>query len=532
MPRDALSFGRAAAAVVAITVGVKVLGFVEKQVLAFYFGVGDQVDAFFVASSVPLALFLLTREIIEPAFLPLFVRHLEAGRRRRAWRLFTAAVVAILGVIGLATAVGWFRAAELAGRLAPGLSESSRQLTASLIEWMILGAPFLALSSLTYITLNGQRRFALPAGGDLVLKATPLLFAWWLVPSLGITALALGVAVGCAGRLLVHGLGLLGEARWWSWPRRESLPDLRRMLILAAPLMLGMAFSQVSELADNYFASQLGDGAIAARTYAKKIIDLPILLLPYALGVVAFPTFASLVQQDEWGRLTQFLGRLLRGLAIVFTFLVVATACLAEPIVAFLLERGAFDIEARRLTAWPLKLYALGLVSFAIEALLVPLYFAFEDTRTPVVLGILGVIVNIALTAWWIGPLGVGGVALALTVSKSLKVLGLAALLVRRWPGWSLAPLLRSSVLLVATGGLTAGAIYTALSMWRTPASGASVVDRGVHLSSLSALGLAVFLTTLSLVRSPERSLMLEALKEIHQASARAMARFPRMFPS
>ena len=98
-PRPSETMGRAVAGVVGVTLCAKLLGFVEKQVVAYYFGVSGVVDAFVVALSVPIAIFLLVRELVEPTFLPLFVRHLDAKRLARSGALFVGVAVGILGLL-------------------------------------------------------------------------------------------------------------------------------------------------------------------------------------------------------------------------------------------------------------------------------------------------------------------------------------------------------------------------------------------------------------------------------------------------
>ena len=329
-------------------------------------------------------------------------------------------------------------------------------------------------------------------------------------------ALAVGLLVGAAGRLGVHLAGLRRELRQLSRPGAANRAELQQLALLMAPLALGVAFSFVSERFDDFFSSQVGEGGVAARNYARRIVELPILLLPYGLSVVAFPHFASLAGRGRRDELFAFLGRTARGLAIAFAFVAAVTFVLAEPLVTLLLERGDFDAASRNLTAWPLQLYALGLVTFAVEAMVVPFYFALKDTVTPVVLGVAGVLVNVALTAALVGPLGVGGVALALTVSKSLKVAALAALLRRKREGFRLGPALGSLLriaLAAAAGGLAATA-FTAT--WGHPGPGASPLIQVAYLAVASAFTAAVFLAGLFAWAPAERSLVMEGLRFVY----------------
>ena len=500
--------GRAVLAIAAITVLSKVLGFVEKQVLAYYFGADLRVDAFIVAHSVPFLFFLLVRELIEPAFLPLFVQNLRAGKEKRGWRLFTLVALVILVVTVAYAGYAWTNADALAAQLAPKFGPEARERCAELIRLMIPAVVLLGLSSLTYITLNGYRRFALPACGDVALKAAPIVVCVLLVERLGVAALGVGFLV-CAGlRLGVHAWGLGGCFRWLRLPDRASRSDVRLLALLTLPLVVGSAFSFVSELADNRFAAEIGEGGVSARAFAKKLKDMPIEVVPYTLSVVLFPFFAMLSAGGERRRLATVFTNSVHGLAILFTPLAVGMFVLAEPIVSLALERGAFDAAARELTAWPLRMYALGMVTFAVECVLVNFFFALRDTLTPIAIGLFGVGINIALCALLIEPLGVGGVALALTVSKSVKIIVLTLLLARKGSFVSWPAIVPAIVRLLFAGAVTALALTVLQARFPLELATASTADKATLLALGGALGGGLFFGVIALIGRRERTLM------------------------
>ena len=509
------SITRATIAVAAIALGAKLLGFFEKQVLAYYFGAGSLVDAWFVAVSVPLFLFLLVRELIEPAFLPVFVKNLREGMPDRAWQLVTALAIAIAALVSVTAVLVLTGGAATVQWLAPGIDAVAVETASELLGWLVPAAVLLALSSLTYITLNGYRRFALPATGDLVFKVGPPLLGLMFVDRLGIAALALGFLLGATGRVLVHLFGLRREVRHAGMLTPGSRADLQILGLLMLPLVLGATTSQISELADNFFASQIGEGGVAARSYAKKIRDLPLEIVPYTLSIVLFPHFAFLAAAGSMARLRAILGASVHGIAILFAALGVVFWFLAEPIVSVALERGAFDDEARRAVAWPLQCYALGMVTFAVEMILVNVFFAVRDTLTPILVGVVGVALNIALCAVLIEPMGVGGVALALTISKSVKLMILVCLLGRRGLTVDWARVLCAVMRL----GLAAMAAALALSPWVSESWG-EIDDMGTSQRSLvlvhgGLLGMAVFFVTLLAVGRRERRLVCGAISMV-----------------
>src|SRR5437763_11389093 len=115
-----MALAKAAFLLIAITCCVKAVSFVEKQFIAYFFGLGDYVDAWFVAVSVPLTLFLVTRELLEPAYLPVFMRRLHGADPRRAWQVFTVAA-GLIAVMSMATAlIVYLTADTIAAALGPG----------------------------------------------------------------------------------------------------------------------------------------------------------------------------------------------------------------------------------------------------------------------------------------------------------------------------------------------------------------------------------------------------------------------------
>jgi murein biosynthesis integral membrane protein MurJ len=500
---------RATLALAAIAVATKLLGFVEKQVLARYFGADESADAFIVAQDLVLVVFLFVRELVEPAFLPLFVEKLADGDKGRAWRLFAVSATGIVTLTAAFCALAWICAEPLVAMLAPGLSLESKATAARLLKIMAPAAVILGLSTLTYVTLNGYRRFALPAMGDLVQKAAPVVIGVALVPRFGIAALAAGVLVGAVGRLLVHAIGLVPLTR--SMPRScpEASADVKRLLFLAAPLLIGVAVAQVSALADNYFASQAGAGGVAARSYARKIVDLPILLVAYPLSVVLFPYLSAAAARGDRRELVSTIGRTTHGLALSFAPIAVCTILLAEPIVSLLFERGSFDAGARRLTSFPLAIYGFGVVPFAIEAILVPFYYSLQDTRTPVVAGIVGVAANVTLCAILFGPLGVGGIALALVISKTMKVVWLASLLSRRGVPVAWRSVAGSAARIGLGAGAAGGLLFALLRIVPAPGPEVGWMEQASFLGMVSLLGAVTFFGVTALMGSAERRMIL-----------------------
>jgi putative peptidoglycan lipid II flippase len=350
------------------------------------------------------------------------------------------------------------------------------------------------LSSITYLSLNAYKRFAAPAVGQLAFKAIILVILVALCPVVGIFGMAIGIVFAAIVRLIVHLVALRKKVAYYrpslAW-RDSEMQQMRKLLL---PLFVGIIFSQLSGIVDNMFASTLDQGSIAGLSYARKIIDLPILAIPYALGIVLFPYFSELALKEDKTELVGLFVKVLRIIILIFVPLAVLTFILRTPIVQLLFQRGQFNAVSVQLTATPLACYAVGMVAFAVEILIMQLYFSMKDTLTPVLIGIACVLVNIALTAILIRFFAHAGIALALTCSKTVKVLVLYHILKGRlrilrrhaWLAFGLKTGL--SALTMAFGVLWISHTFT------ISPEGNIMLRQLVHLSTVTLLGSVLFI--------------------------------------
>jgi len=487
--------------VTGITLVVKVLGFVEKLVLAYAFGTGIEVDAYLVAYSIPFSAFIVLREVIEPAFLPTFLRTQRLSARD-GWRLFSIVGAWLPLLLGAATVAGVLVAAPLISLTAPGFAGQQRDLAVQLTRLVMPALLLLGLSTLTTAALHAQKRFALPALGEASYRAGPLVL--FLVFG-GVPGLALGVILGALGKLLLETSGLrkhLGDVR----PTLDlAFGPLRTVGRLAAPLLVALSLSLfVGPLVENAFASKVGVGGVAALAYARKIAETLTTILPYTLGLVLLPFSAEMAARRDERALARTLSGAVRALTLIFLPVAVGLVVLREPFVQLLFERGAFTAASTQLTAGPLLFYALALLPFALEVIVVQFFFARQDTLTPVLADVVAFVLNVALIPPLMRAFGLGGIALATTVAKTLKVLALLLLFERRVPAFRLASLLPFAGQMVLAS-LATGAVL--LALWpfsREWGAGQGLVVQAAHLAAAGVLAAGTFVAVAYLLRVEE----------------------------
>lgn len=458
-PILASSFG-----ILIITLCAKLFGYVEKVVLAYYWGTNYQVDSYLLIFNIIFSIFLLSKEIIEPGYLNVFLNHKTLNEDTQAWGLFNYLFRLIIIVTVILSLIGIFFPKEVVGIFAPGFSGDKQLLAINMVR---IGLPviiFYAASTITNITLNGLKIFILPASGDLAFKVCIIISALLLYNYFGIYSLIIGLMIGAAAKLSIHFIILYDKLSFKFVSISHSSKN--KIWFLTWPLLIGASFSQISSLIDNMFASYLQEGSIAALSYAKKIVDLPVIIFPYILGIVVFPYFSQLAIEKNQKRLSYLFSESIRWIVIGFIPLSIFFIIYSSQIIEIIFQRGAFDVNSNLLTSKPLSIYSLGMLFFAIETILVIFYYANADTKTPIFVGIGCVILHVTLAYILIQYIGYIGIALAFVAQKTIKNIILLLLLKRKIQFKNSEPLLFLSRLILPVVVLTISFLLLKISIF------------------------------------------------------------------
>ena len=269
----------------------------------------------------------------------------------------------------------------------------------------------------------------------------------FLAPTMGVYGLAWGVVLGAGFYLLLQlpSLFKLNTAHWslitddWSLGLRD--PNVRHVLLLMGPRLLGVAVVQVNFWVNAALASQMTSDSMAALSYGFSLMLMAQAAIAQSVAIAAMPTFSAqhaLGQQDE---LRGSLAAALRGVIFLALPASLGLILLREPLVAALYQRGEFTASSTELVAWALLWYAAGLVGHSIMEVLTRAFYAQHDTKTPVLIGAiamsLNVVFSLAFSAWFarIGWLPLGGLALANSLATALEAAALFIVMRKRLGG-------------------------------------------------------------------------------------------------
>jgi putative peptidoglycan lipid II flippase len=405
----------------------RILGLGREMVLARYFGAGLATDAFNVAYRIPnLLRDLFAEGALSAAFIPTFVRRLKLDGKQEAWILANRVISALLVILGALTLAFFFGAKGFVYLLAAGYASIPEkfELTVQLTRIM---APFLLCVSLASVgmgILNAFGSFFLPAMASSAFNASCILagiFLSPLMPRLGlqpIISMAIGALVGGASQFIV----MMPKAHSFGFRFRFSLdlndPDLRYIANLMLPAIVGLSATQINIAVDTQIASTFGNGPVSWLNYGFRLIHLPVGIFGIAIATATMTAVSQYAAQKSTDKLHRTVASSLK-LAACLTFpATVGLMLFRYEIVQLLFQRGSFLPADTMKTAQVVLFYSIGLFSFSAVKIMVPAFYALDNTRTPVRVSLIAVAVKVALNFLFIVPFGFLGLALATAVGS------------------------------------------------------------------------------------------------------------------
>ncbi len=484
-------------AMLVVSAGVllsRVLGFLRDVVLASVWGTGLGTGVWVAAFRIPnLARALFGEGSFTGAFVPVFSETLEKEGKPAAWRAACRVVSVLTLVLG---ALVLLVAAVCYGLLPFFPKELHRQIllmTPALMPYALFICIAVAFGGI----LNSFRRFAVPALTPLILNVFLILAAggvwwchirgrtpeevravveqgtgvWWLVPAV----LAAGIV-----HVWIHlrSARRAADAGPFRFDPAVRSPEVRKVAWLMAPALLGTGLIQLNIVLDTFWAGALGATALASLYFSQRIIYLPVGLFGVAAGVVSLPAMSQAWTRDDRKEFLGQLGHSLRSVLFMSLPMTALLIVLAEPIVRLAYQRGSFGDDSVHATLWALIFYLPGIPLFSLVKPMANGFYARQDTRTPVLVTLGCLVLNVTLNLLVILPhlrpgclvdvaplrgLQQGGLALSTTICSLANIATLVWLFQRRTGMDVLGEVRDAAVKILAATGAAALAAMLAL---------------------------------------------------------------------
>jgi putative peptidoglycan lipid II flippase len=437
---------RALAAISSLTLVSRILAFVRDVLIARVFGAGMATDAFFVAFKLPN---LLRRLFAEGAFSQAFVPIFGEYKNRRGHdetKLLVDHVTTLLAIIlFIVTLIGIIAAPILVYISAPGFVKDADKFALT-VQLLRITSPYIFFISLVAVAagiLNTYNKFWVPAFAPILLNICFIGGALFLAPYCDPPIMALGWAVFVAGfvqlAFQVPFLQKIDMLPTW----RFSLSDagVWRILKQMGPAVFGVSIAQISLIINTIFASFLVAGSVSWMYYADRLMEFPSGVLGAAIASILLPSLSKHYADSNTVEYSKLLDWGLRLIVMLTLPAALALGLIGVPLLATFFQHGAFSAHDVLMTRGALVGYSVGLIGMLSVKVLAPGFYARQDIRTPVKIGIITLLATQAMNLMFIGWIQHAGLALAIGLGSCFNSGTLFYLLRKRGiyipePGW------------------------------------------------------------------------------------------------
>ncbi len=428
---------RSAGLISLATLASRLLGVGRETVLAYYFGAGTAMDAFNVAFRIPnLLRDLFAEGAMTAAFVPAFTRTLETRGREHAWRLGNLVINALLVITGTLSVLAILFAGPITALIASEFAEVPGKLELTTLLTRVM-APFLTTVAVAVAMmgmLNSLRRFFIPSLSPAMFNVATILCAVTLVPvmdALGlpqIMAIAIGTLLGGLGQMAIQWPALRKEGFRYRPILDFRDPELQQILRMMIPGTLGVAAVNINVLVNTYLAAA-EPGAVSWLGYAFRLMYLPIGIFGVSIATASLSDVARHAAAEDMPAIRRSVSSALRLMLMLNVPAMVGLIALAEPIVALLYQRGKFTPADTAATAAALLFYSPGLVAYSVVKIASPTFYSLRDSRTPVLVSVTSVALNLVLNVVLFRVMGFRGLALGTAIAAGFNALTLLLIL-------------------------------------------------------------------------------------------------------
>jgi putative peptidoglycan lipid II flippase len=427
--KSSKTIGAAAILVASFSVLSRFLGIIRDKILASEFGAGATLDAYYAAFRVPDLLFnLIVLGALSAGFIPVYTKYIKdfsvSGKESReknkeAWLLSTYVLNLLMISLLLISILGMIFANYLVDALVPGFGPEQRDLTVTLTRIMFLSPIFLGISSVLSGVLQSYKRFFAYSLAPILYNLGIILGVVYFSKVLGPIGLAWGVILGAFLHMIIQLPSALISGFTWQLKIDFKNSGLRKILKMMVPRTLTLAISQINLLIVTIISSTLIAGSLTVFNFANNLQSFPLGVFGVSFAIAAFPTLSRLSGQAD--KLKSIFRKTFKQILFFIIPSTVLLITLRAQIIRVILGSGKFDWQDTILTIDTLGFFALSLFAQATLPLMVRMFYASHNSRTPFFMGLISVIVNVFLSFYLAGIMGVAGLALSFSISMILN---------------------------------------------------------------------------------------------------------------
>ena len=492
------------------TIIAKVLGFGRELALASAYGASGVSDAFLVAMNIPAVIFTAIGTSLGTAFIPLYCE-VNANKGEQSSNKFTNNVFNIVVIICIVISViGAIFTPQIVKIFAVGFEGETLRLAIYFTRVMILGLAFLGMSYIMMAYLQVKENFIIPGFMSVPyniliiisiivsVKISPYLLPWGTLSLQFLFQLPFAIKKGYRYKLYID----------------VKDEHLKRMLWLIAPVLIGVAVNQINTIVDRTIASTLVEGSISALNYATKLNQFVMGMFIVSISSVVYPMLSKLSSENNKEQFNKSIITSVNTVTLLVIPISIGAIILANPIVKLLFQRGEFDVRATQMTAVALIFYSIGMIGYGLRDILGKVFYSLQDTRTPMINGVIAMVLNITLNILFVKytNMQLAGLAFATSISALFTIALLFISLRRKIGSFG-----GKSIALGMIKSLISGIIMAVVTLfaYNTIANilGSGFIKEVITLALSVGIGAIVYGTSIIILKVDEVNIILEKVK-------------------
>ena len=432
--QEQISYKKATIIVMIVSFLSKITGFFREVLLGSRYGATYVTDAYLVSLTIPQTLFASIAAAIATTYIPLYSDFMINKGAEESVRFTNRILNAVLAVSTFLAIIGMIFTKPIVSLIAIGFKGEALDIAIKFTRVTFPMIIFIGIRGILTGFLRANDEFTLPALIGIPYNVI-IIFILLLSSVVGPYGLVVGSVIGVILEVAILLPVVFKKGYRYSRAFSFNDPYVIKVVALALPVMLGSAVQQLNVLIDRMLASGLSEGSISALNFANRLNGFVYGLFSLSISVVIYPLLSRLSAEKDMEGFKDKLTRALNVITLIILPITIGAMVLRQPIVSILFERGQFDSRATFMTASALLFYSIGMVFYGYRDILNRSFYAMQDTKTPMLNGLITVGLNIILNIILVKFMKHNGLALATSLSAIIMTILLFMNLRKRMGG-------------------------------------------------------------------------------------------------
>lgn len=420
--KKSINFRKTAIVIMIITLLSKILGFGRDVFLSYFFGASEISDAYLISLTIPTVIFGFIAAGIVTAYIPMQSRIIEESGEDAASKYTSNFTNIILLIVTIFLIVALPFTKQIVQIFAYGFSGETLNIAIEFTRVAIFGMYFSALITIFTGYLQVKNKFIIPAVTGFPLNLIVIVSIYYAAKG-NYIILALGTLLATSSALFLMLPFIIKEKFKYKFIIDFKDEKVRKSLFIALPVMIGASVDQVNVLIDKTMASSIAVGGVSSLNYANKLNLFMHGIIVASIITVIYPLMSSYATKSNLDGVKKVITESISVITILILPITMGTMIFSKQIIVLLFGRGAFDASAIQMTSIALFYYSIGMIGFGFRDILTRGFYSLQDTKTPVINSAIGVLANIILNIILSRYLGIGGLALATSISAILTTI-------------------------------------------------------------------------------------------------------------